>query len=314
MNRKHAVLLGIGLLGLCWGASTQASSFDAQGQCVGDADRDGEVTVNELVQGVANLLDGCSFERVEIRFAARVGSQDFACGEAYDGLGTEASRLVPSDFRFYVSNVQLIREDGTPVAVLLDQDGVWQLEDLALLDFENKQPPCNNGTVQTNDSIRGRIAPGNYVGIRFTLGVPFRRNHGDASVAPPPLSLTGMFWSWQAGYKFLRIDTAFDDLRIHLGSTGCFFARPGVVGGCSRPNRAEVWLQPFDWHEDIIVADLAALLADSDLTSNQPDTPPGCMSDPGDADCGPILRNLGVDFASGLPTLATQKFFRVEQR
>ncbi len=30
-----------------------------------------------------------------------------------------------------------------------------------------------------------------------------------------------MFWSWQLGYKFLRVDTADDEFRIHLGSTGC---------------------------------------------------------------------------------------------
>lgn len=293
------------------GAPSRAASFDAWGQCVGDANRDGQVTVDELVRGVNNALSGCDFTPVEIRFSAHVGEQEFACGTTYEGIGTTRARLTPSDFRFYVSDIRLVTEDGTPVPVLLDQDGIWQLEDIALLDFENKQPPCVNGTVLTNRSIRGRIAPGTYTGLRFVLGIPFRRNHGDASVAPPPLSLTGMFWSWQDGYKFLRVDSTVEDLRLHLGSTGCFYARPGVVGGCARPNRAEVWLQPFDWQHDVVVADLAALLAESDLTANQPNTPPGCMSDPGDADCVPIMRNLGIDFASGLPSVATQKFFRV---
>lgn len=307
------LLASSGLLGVATTVSS-AASFDAWGQCIGDANRDGQVTVDELVRGVNNALEGCDLAPVEIRFSARVGDREFACGETYEGVGTTQARLIPSDFRFYVYDVQLVTEDGTQVSVLLDQDGIWQLEDIALLDFENKEPPCVNGTVQTNSSIRGRVAPGTYKGLRFVLGVPFRRNHGDASVAPPPLSLTGMFWSWQAGYKFLRIDTAFDDVRVHLGSTGCFNTRAGVVGGCARPNRAEVRLEPFDWEQDLVVADLAALLADSDLTANQPQTPPGCMSDPGDSDCEAMFRNLGVDFASGQPTVATQKFFRVAPR
>ncbi|GIW43094.1 MAG: hypothetical protein KatS3mg077_0376 [Candidatus Binatia bacterium] len=292
-------------------AQSGSGRFDHYGQCVGDRNNDGQVTVDELVTGVNNLLDGCGFVPVNIRFAGFVGEQPFQCGMSYPGVGTSQAEFVPSDFRFYVSNVRLLTTDDREVPVLLDQDGIWQLEDIALVDFEDKNPPCVNGTVQTNNTLRGRVAPGNYNGIRFTLGVPFRRNHGDASVAPAPLSLTAMFWSWQAGYKFLRVDTALDNYRIHLGSTGCYYASPGVVGGCARPNRAEIVLRPFDVEHDMIVADLAALLSDSDLRENVEGTPPGCMSDPADTDCGPVLRNLGVDFASGLPVPGLQKFFRV---
>lgn len=292
-------------------AQEAESRFDRLGQCVGDRNGDGEVTVDELVAGVNNILNGCSYNPVHIRFAAQVGDQPFQCGTAYSGVGRNGAEFIPSDFRFYVSNVRLLTSDDREIPVLLEQDGMWQLEDIALLDFENKTGPCVNGTVQTNETIRGRIAPGTYNGIRFVLGVPFRRNHADASVAPPPLSLTTMFWSWQAGYKFLRVDTAFDTYHIHLGSTGCYYAQPGVVGGCARPNRAEIILRPFFPEEDVIVADLAELLADSDLGENKQGTPPGCMSDPGDDDCDPLLRNLGVDFATGKPVAALQKFFRV---
>ncbi len=293
-------------------ATDTSGRFDRYGQCAGDRNGDGQVTVDELVAGVNNILEGCGHVPVAIRFAGRVGQEPFQCGTTYSGVGRNGGEFVPSDFRFYVSNVRLLTSDDREVAVLLDQDGVWQLEDVALLDFENKTSPCVNGTVQTNETVRGRVAPGAYNGIRFVLGVPFRRNHGDASVAPPPLSLTSMFWSWQAGYKFLRVDTALDAYHIHLGSTGCYFAQPGVVGGCARPNRAEVILRPFSVEDDVIVADLAALLADSDLNENKEGTPPGCMSDPGDDDCNVLLRNLGVDFASGQPVAGLQKFFRVE--
>lgn len=293
-------------------AATVHAAFDAHGQCVGDGNGDGEVTIEEIVGSVDSSLQGCGFEPVNIRFRGAVGDSTFACGQTYAGIGTTAADLIPSDFRFYVSNLRLMTRDGHEHQVLLDQDRIWQLEEVALLDFENKAPPCVNGTTLTNDVVRGRVAPGEYTGIRFTLGVPLTRNHGDASVAPPPLSLTGMFWSWQDGYKFIRVDTAFDNLRVHLGSTGCFYARPGVIGGCARPNRGEIVLTPFDPATDVIVADLATLLQDSDINSNQEETPPGCMSAPNDQDCGPIMRNLGVSFENGLPSASTQKLFRVE--
>jgi uncharacterized repeat protein (TIGR04052 family) len=286
-------------------------------QCVGDANGDGHVTSEELVQSVNNALADCGQVPVVLRFRGQVGSQEFACGTTYEGVGSSQLPWAPSDFRLYVSDVRLRRDDGTEVRVTLDQD-IWQLGDTVLLDFENGQRPCNNGTPQTNTTVRGRVPAGDYTGVHFTLGVPFALNHADASAAASPLNLTAMFWGWQAGYKFLRVDSfavsgdEFVEFRIHLGSTGCRFGRPLEVAGCVWPNRADVRLDDFDAASDVIVADLGAVLAESDLASNAAGTPPGCMSDPEDADCDAVLRRLGVDFDDGYPSPATQAFFRVE--
>jgi len=316
MSLRHLTQLTAAMLfaGTTIGVATSHATegLDAAGRCVGDQNDDGTVTINELIVGVNNALDGCAYQPVTINFRAAVGSESFACGSTYNGIGTTGATIEPSDFRFYVSDVRLVTADGTEVAVQLDQDGIWQLDDVALLDFENKDAPCTNGTTQTNGTVRGRVPMGEYTGLRFALGVPPDKNHQDASVAQSPLNLTGMFWSWQDGYKFVRIDTANDQLRIHVGSTGCVYGEPGQVSGCARPNRAEIRLAPFDASSNTVVADLAALLADSDITANQPATPPGCMASPDDQDCAPMLRNLGLHFPEGLPNFVTQKFFRVE--
>lgn len=282
-------------------------------QCVGDSNGDGTVTVDEVVTSVNNALNGCFFEQVEIRFQAMVGDEPFACGNIYDGIGLSGERIIPADFRLYLHNLRLVDAQGREVPVTLVQDGIWQLEDVVLLDFEDKTSPCNVGTVQTNTQARGIVPPGSYRGLRFSLGVPFRLNHQDVSTASSPLTLTAMFWNWQAGYKFLRIDEALDIVRIHLGSTGCVAAGPARVSHCARPNVGEVYLRDYDVARDVITLDLAALLADSDLSVNHPDTPPGCMSDPGDSDCAAILQNLGVNFDNGLPDASRQSFFRVHR-
>ena len=38
------------------------------------------------------------------------------------------------------------------------QDGKWQLDDLALLDFEDGTSSCVNGTPEVNDRVTGRPA------------------------------------------------------------------------------------------------------------------------------------------------------------
>lgn len=256
----------------------------------------------------ADAFDGVP---VTLRFDGRVGDEVFACGGSYEGIGVSATTLETHDFRFFVHALELVRADGTRAPVRLTQDGMWQLENVALLDFEDGSGPCEGGNPQLNSQVVGTVAEGDYVGVRFLLGVPFELNHADHVVAPPPLNLTSMFWSWNGGYKFFRFDGATtgqpDGLRVHLGSTGCEADPGGEVTSCARPNRAEVVLDGFDPQSSTIVADLARLFAESDLDTNATSTPPGCMGSPSDMDCAPIFTTLGLSGAG-----AEQSVFRVE--
>ena len=256
-------------------------------------------------------------QAVTVRFAAQINGQPFACGQSYASVGTTRSTVTPSDYRFYVSDVSLVDEAGRAVPVTLAQDGIWQLDNIALLDFENGGGPCRNGTTGMNTEVRGSVPAGRYVGLRFTLGVPFARNHGDPTVAPSPLNLTAMFWNWQGGYKFVKFDTASSGLQaapaaagaghggaaasgfsVHLGSTVC--ASPARTEApkaeCANPNRVAVAFDRFDAVKQTVVADIGAVLAGANVDVNAPNTSPGCMSFPGDADCPPVMGALGLAY------------------
>ena len=292
-------------------------------------------------------LGGCAVapaERdVEIRFGARVGDAEFRCGQSYAGIGTTGARITPSDFRFYVSDVELIDAAGRAVKLQLAQDGVWQFRDVALLDFEDGSGPCRAGTSGLNTRVVGKAPPGDYRGVSFTLGVPFALNHGDPTVAPSPLNLTAMFWNWQVGYKFVKVDftsasampaamaaptggghgggagghggaqAAAPGWSLHLGSTQC--ASAGTTqppAQCANPNRVRVTFANFDPARSIVVADLRAVLAGANVDVNAPNTSPGCMSFPNDPDCMPVMPALGL--AYGAAPAQPQRFFRAEMR
>lgn len=155
---------------------------------------------------LAQAFASGDIQTVEIRFAAEINGEPFACGRQYGPVGASASTIVPSDYRMFVSALQLIQHGGRRVPVSLVQDKVFQLEDIALLDFEDGSGPCRNGTSAVNTVVRGVVPRGAYTGLSFVIGVPFARNHGDPTLAPPPLSSTAMFWTWQGGYKFIRFD------------------------------------------------------------------------------------------------------------
>jgi cytochrome c peroxidase len=253
---------------------------------------------------------------VTLRFKPVVGDKAFTCGESYDGIGASASKITPTDFRLYVHNVRLINTAGKDVSVELEQDGKWQTDNIALLDFENGSGPCANGTADTRDFIKGQVPAGNYVGVRFTVGVPFERNHGEPAKAPSPLNLTQMFWVWNSGYKFARIEMKTTGLpqgwMLHLGSTGCLpaGAQQTPPARCSFPNRAEVMVLKFDAARDVILTDLKALLDGANVDVNQEKTARGCMSAQNDADCDALFSNLGLPFNG--KQAAGQRFFRGE--
>ncbi|WP_000163356.1 MbnP family protein, partial [Leptospira interrogans] len=92
-----------------------------------------------------------------IQFSAYAGSQKLECGQTLRGhsRSLETISFIPNahiaesttfqlrDFRLFVHGVTLIQNSGEETPLTLNQDGKFQLDDLALLDFENKTGKCN---------------------------------------------------------------------------------------------------------------------------------------------------------------------------
>ena len=276
---------------------------------------------NLLISLAAITLAACSTtgqqagqQSVNIQFAADINGQPFACGQSYSNVGTTKSTITPSDYRVYVSEVKLVRKDGSTVPVQLTQDGVWQYQNIALLDFENGTGPCRNGTAPTNTTVRGAAPAGEYTGVELTVGVPFALNHQDPTVAPAPLNSTAMFWNWQGGYKFIKFDTTSSGISdqkpaaanemgpvtrysVHLGSTVCASAsKTQAPQACQNSNRVTARFDKFDLSKGQIVFDIGAVLAQANVDVNAKGTSPGCMSFPKDADCPPVMGALGLGY------------------
>ena len=259
-------------------------------------------------------------QAVSINFAGEIAGKPFSCTETYDGVGAKASTVKGIDYRLFVSGAALIRADGTAQPIALEQDGKWQLDDLALLDFEDGSGGCSTGTAEINTTLRGTVPEGDYVGLSFALAVPFDKNHIDPTLAAPPLNTTAMFWNWQGGYRFLRIDMvpvgqAADGPKgwfLHLGSTLCPAASKTEApsAACKNPNYLPVSFAAFDPATNVVVIDPANVVAEADMTVNAAETSPGCMSFPDDADCTTVMTKLGLpygDIPAGVQQLVSMR-------
>ncbi len=298
-------------------ADTGSSPSDA-----GSSDGGGEAAAGDS-GGEAAAPDGGPM-KVSIAFAAKVGTQDFACGTTYTGQGVTSVSVTPRDFRFYVQDVKLIDTAGHEVAVTLDTRTPWQTPDVALLDFENGTGACAaEGNADMNSVVTGSVPPGTYTGIVFANGVPDSLDHGDPLNAPPPLQPAPMSWGWLFGYKFIKAelsataapagDAAPGLGLFHLGSTGCTNATDGgmdnftsgPLAACTQPNRNVVRLTGYTLGSSVIVADIGAIFQAEDLSiDNQ------CHSN-GDPSCAVTFASAGVNETTGAPLLS-QSIYRLE--
>lgn len=141
--------------------------------------------------------------------------------------------------------------------------------------------------------------------VSFELGVPFALNHQNPLKAQPPLNQSDMFWTWQLGHKFLRLDlhksseaetqeptTSSTGWQFHLGSVGCQSASVMRAPSqpCAHPNRAEITLA-YQGQQTLIL-DLAPLLTG---VLNKPTlAKQSCMSDPNHQVCQQVLPKVGI--------------------
>ena len=188
--------------------------------------------------------------------------------------------------RFYLSDLAMIDALGRPVPVRLDTNE-WQDDSTALVAL---------GGAKENPVVSGKVANGRYEAIEFLLGVPFERNHGNPLAAAPPLNVPSMFWTWQSGFKFVRLDVG-NDWSFHLGSTGCVSASAVRPPGepCREPNAARIRLASDAPAIGTISVDLDALLAHIDTAVED-----NCMAAYAETEaCRDLLAKLGMDADTG---------------
>ena len=165
-----------------------------------------------------------------------VGTDAFDAARTYT-VGGRATSFAVS--RLFVSDVALLRADGTAVRVLSDAPLVLPARDDAgatvqhTVDGTVHYAPLDLGAFR---GTLGTVPAGDYAGVRFTVGLSAATNRVDATQAPAASALeirtdVGNWWSWNSGYILAanegRVDLDGDGhtdgaadagWRVHLGT------------------------------------------------------------------------------------------------
>lgn len=276
-----------------------------------------------------------SSQDVALRFVAVDGDQPVGCGDVVDGLGPDgASSVAISDLRFYVSNVQFFDADGRRLTTRLDRNEFQyhgSAGDVAMIDLTGTDAGAcagdgltyPEGTARTNDAITGRVSGGAPARVTFDVGIPqqlMKQIIADNTAEGAPSPLAEMHWSWAFAYRFLVMNftVATDGVAgegyVHIGSTDCGGDGTRALtdrDACGRLNTPAVALDDFDPERDTVAVDIRALLAGVDFTvTTEETTVPGVECHSFDQpDCPTVFGNLGLSFATGTATAATNAVF-----
>lgn len=186
-----------------------------------------------------------------------------------------------SQIQLYMSQFEVMNNNGQWQKISL-ADNAFQAQNVALISMICGQ------TAESNLQLSFTSPINDAVNLRFSLGVPFELNHLNPLSQPSPLNVPSMFWVWQTGHKFARIelDNNEDGWLFHLGSTGCSSASAlrAPQQPCRQPNLFTLEVPINDAQVDIDLARWFDGVVFEEM--------PNCKSQSDNPSCHIILNNL----------------------
>lgn len=181
--------------------------------------------------------DLTGFGDVEIEFDNRAGDASLVLGTEYTNAAGE--KLKFSTFNYFVSNFVLVKADGTEYTV--PKDSCYFL--------------CKQNFPDTREVVLKNIPAGDYTGLKFIIGVDSAK-----SVSPitertgaldPAAGASGMYWSWNAGYIFVKVEGTSPQAPLDAASGEHKFEyHTGLFGGFDSPTLNNIKAVSLATHAD----------------------------------------------------------------
>jgi hypothetical protein len=130
---------------------------------------------------------------ITLHFDNAVGNEALVLkGKQYTNASGEQFNV--TFLQYYVSNIRLVRKDGSEYVVPQDQSYFLIREQLP----------------ETRNAVLNNIPKGDYTGIRFVIGVDSLRSASEISQRKGCLDVGGdgkdMYWAWNSGYIFVKME------------------------------------------------------------------------------------------------------------
>lgn len=150
----------------------------------------------------------------------KVGTNDLVFGTRY--INGNGDTMNFSKFNYYVSNFKFTKADGTTYTVPKDSSYFLVKHD----DEATKELTFNN------------VPAGDYTSVSFVIGVDSLKSTAPTSertgVLDPTAGASGMYWMWNSGYIFVKVEGTSPQAPIDTPTNSRPFAyHIGLFGGYS---------------------------------------------------------------------------------
>ena len=228
---------------------------------------------------VGLILFGCNkgVNNSSVVFSLQFQDKKINCGQP------TVHGMELSQFWFYLSQVKM-EVNGEWRDITLP-DTKWQHKNVALLGQH-----CSDNTEKNWQLVLNKDELVNGEKLAFSIAVPFELNHQNPLQAQSIFDNANMFWTWQQGYKSLRLDLKNDKegWAYHIGAVGC--KSPSVMRApkaeCREPNNINIEILDFKFNRNIVL-DISRILSHIELSSES-----RCLSMPHQKSCNVLMGNL----------------------
>ena len=146
-----------------------------------------------VICSLCAFLTNAQTGTLALQFDNVVGNEDMVLNtKNYKNALGEAFNI--SLFQYYVSNIRLVKSDGSEYIVPQNESY-----------FLIREHDAKSQTVTLNNVPKGK-----YTGVRFTIGIDSLRNTADVSERKGCLDVGGeakdMYWAWNSGYIFVKME------------------------------------------------------------------------------------------------------------
>lgn len=180
--------------------------------------------------------DLTGFGDVEIEFDNRAGDAALVLGTEYTNAAGE--KLKFNTFNYYVSNFVLVKDDGTEYVV--PKDSCYFL--------------CKQNFPDTRLAVLKNIPAGDYTGLKFIIGVDSLKSVSPVTertgVLDPASGASGMYWSWNAGYIFVKVEGTSPQAPLNPAGEHWFEYHTGLFGGYDSPTLNNLKTVSLATHHD----------------------------------------------------------------
>ena len=161
------------------------------------------------------------FGEVVIEMDNRAGDAELEFGKSYTTANGDAVTF--STFNYFVSNFALVKEDGTEYIV--PKDDCYFL--------------CKHDVASSRQLTLKNVPAGNYKSVRFIIGVDSLKSIAPAGerigALDPTGSAAGMYWSWNAGYIFVKVEGTSPQAPVDAAGVNTIEYHTGLFGGKDSP-------------------------------------------------------------------------------